>query len=304
MEREENTLFLFKYLLKLLGCVIETCCGPCANWHVEDVHMAQTEIFPSILPFLLSYGFLSPKNLRFPSAMSEGHISPTLNVEDGQAFSSASDPASSLRAAALLTLKSKRRKPLTGQSPVSNGLPPRPAPLSDPSSFQLDYGQEDIASSPPEAGPEDRHSPALAATAASAPVSSPLPVLAPSVEIQDPQLREEGEISDSEDVPIPAPPPIAPLQDDTSRRPTALDLSAAAVTKQVIPKVESPTHNLLESPRSSHFLRPAQSSSMILDEPYTDIPHYVIDANHVRPGLESLLSFFVYLLILTKLGHL
>ncbi|KAJ7288239.1 hypothetical protein C8J57DRAFT_1494554 [Mycena rebaudengoi] len=53
--------------------------------------------------------------------------------------------ASSLRAAALLTLKSKRRKPVVDTS----GIPgPSQRPPTTDTSVQLDYGQEDIGSSP------------------------------------------------------------------------------------------------------------------------------------------------------------
>ncbi|KAJ7069770.1 hypothetical protein C8F01DRAFT_1113918 [Mycena amicta] len=69
------------------------------------------------------------------------------------------DPASSLRAVALLTLK--RRKP-------TDGLPQRPT--NDDPSVQLDYGQDDLKESPND-------------------VDMPL----------EGQYREEGEISDSED---------------------------------------------------------------------------------------------------------
>ncbi|CAK5284148.1 unnamed protein product [Mycena citricolor] len=86
-----------------------------------------------------------------------------------------SDPASSLRAAALLTLKTKRRKPDTSNS--------RPPPRVD-NSFQLDYGQMDPA--PPPSSDVDM---SLAAS---------LKVPKSDVEL-DGQSREEGEISDSED---------------------------------------------------------------------------------------------------------
>ncbi|KAJ7175950.1 hypothetical protein C8R46DRAFT_1080160 [Mycena filopes] len=81
-----------------------------------------------------------------------------------------SDPADSLRAAALLTLKAKRRKPIVDTS----GSPLRPPPVDH--SLRLDYGQDDIDSSPTD-------------------VAMP-PPLKPDPE--DPN-REEGEISDSEE---------------------------------------------------------------------------------------------------------
>lgn len=107
------------------------------------------------------------------------------------------DPASSLRAAALLTLKSKRRKPDSATS--------RPPQSSD---LQIDYGND------------------------------------------EPQ-REEGEISDSED---------------------AKNSPKKQRSASIVPKVESPTHSLFENTPAA----------------YPDRPVYAIDANHIRPGLESL----------------
>ncbi|KAJ7784465.1 hypothetical protein B0H16DRAFT_1681862 [Mycena metata] len=80
-----------------------------------------------------------------------------------------SDPADSLRAAALLTLKAKRRKPTVD----TNRQPPTDA------SLQLDYGQDDIDSF-------------------SADVPMPTASLALKPDPEDPN-REEGEISDSEE---------------------------------------------------------------------------------------------------------
>ncbi|KAF8158080.1 hypothetical protein B0H34DRAFT_440537 [Crassisporium funariophilum] len=104
------------------------------------------------------------------------------------------DPVSSLRAAALSTLKSKRsRKPVVEKS--------APAPISrppPPSEFQLDYGQEDTPMNidPP----------------------SPKETAEVEVHVQEAQMREEGEISDEEDavptvlVKDPTPPPRRPAR--------------------------------------------------------------------------------------------
>ncbi|KAJ7095792.1 hypothetical protein B0H15DRAFT_71624 [Mycena belliarum] len=148
--------------------------------------------------------------------------------------SGSSDPADSLRAAALLTLKSKRRKPIADPS-GSSGLSQRPPPTD--TSVQLDYGQEDIGSSPTDV----------------AMPSVPLKTSHPDSE--DGQLREEGEISDSED--SPSKPPSKPPPD-----PTAV-------------KVESPTHNHL-SDRISH---PGPSPIPV------SLGECIIDPDHVRPGL-------------------
>lgn len=85
-------------------------------------------------------------------------------------------PTDSLRAAALLTLKFKRRKPGIDQ-PATN----RPQSSADVS-MQLDYGQEDVVSASPNTLLEPAHKqPETAA------------------DLEDIITREEGEISDSEE---------------------------------------------------------------------------------------------------------
>ncbi|KAH9480655.1 hypothetical protein JR316_0007255 [Psilocybe cubensis] len=101
-----------------------------------------------------------------------------------------SDPVSSLRAAALSTLKkSKRRKAAAVEKPIPVSL--RPPPPSD--SFQLDYGQEDnnVKTDPGR----------LVSEVSQVKEKSPTPII-------DTQMREEGEISDEEG------PPNIPMQID------------------------------------------------------------------------------------------
>lgn len=71
-----------------------------------------------------------------PSALAAAAV-----LESESAMNVDSDPASSLRAAALLTLKSKRRKPASSLS--NPGLPPKPPGPSE-SMPLLDYGQEEF----------------------------------------------------------------------------------------------------------------------------------------------------------------
>ena len=106
------------------------------------------------------------------------------------------DQAASLRAAALLTLKSKRRR-LTADSsqPV---LPPRPTVA--PPSITLDYGTEE-----PSGGVSS-----TASSPAMQPVTSAPPV-PDQMDVVDEQAREEGEISDSDS---PPPSPIMQPQPD------------------------------------------------------------------------------------------
>ena len=85
-----------------------------------------------------------------------------------------------LRAAALRSLKEKRKKQQTVSSEFPS-LPSRPA-VSDPSSIQLDYGQADSPSS-------------IASSSAPLPTATKADV---KMDVDD-AAREEGEISDSED---------------------------------------------------------------------------------------------------------
>ncbi|TRM63847.1 hypothetical protein BD626DRAFT_261517 [Schizophyllum amplum] len=185
--------------------------------------------------------------------------SPDFNQET---TSFAVDP-SSLRAAALMTLKSKRRKPAEVAAPPS--LPARPQGPSD----TLDYGSSEPAP-PPES---------------SAPAS-------------DPGQREEGEISDSEEPPAPAQAPEPPQPLPQRPRPAALPPKPAFLDTTPIPvkPAEPPTPSLLDristaprkasgsfssqiSPREKPPRRPS-----IITMPVHE-PEFVIDAEHIRPGL-------------------
>ncbi|KAJ6585077.1 hypothetical protein B0H19DRAFT_409694 [Mycena capillaripes] len=161
-------------------------------------------------------------------------------VENGgtSPVASGSDPASSLRAAALLTLKSKRRKPIVDTSGGSV-LPQRPQPTD--TSVQLDYGQEDIGSSPTDVAMP------------SAPLKNPHP------DPEDEKLREEGEISDSEDAP-------------------SKPVSKPALDTPTVIKVESPTHNVLDRIRDPPHPGPSLT-------PVSSLREQIIDPEHVRPGL-------------------
>ncbi|KAF9019198.1 hypothetical protein BDZ89DRAFT_325112 [Hymenopellis radicata] len=210
----------------------------------------------------------------------EPAAAPDAAHEASSPSSPSSDPASSLRAAALLTLKSKRRRPAGGTS-AGAGLPVRPAPAAD-GGAQLDYGQEDVASSPP------------------AQVSEPAQS-SQATDIQDGQTREEGEISDSEEQlalsakalpskaspakhqprkPSPPPPPapkvsMEPPVDLPPPRPSP---------KTVIPKQESPPHPLERITDNTLPAPPSSSGMTGIDESHPKNSFYV-DENHVRPGL-------------------
>ncbi|KAK7469312.1 hypothetical protein VKT23_003795 [Stygiomarasmius scandens] len=172
-----------------------------------------------------------------------------------------SDPASSLRAAALLTLKSKRRKQADAQSLSIPSLPSRPMVVD--TSVQLDYGHEDsIASSP----------------------------LQPSADTESGQAREEGEISDSED-------PAAKSNSPTSSShrpqtvPSVEDRSTSVYSsspRQVVLKIESPQPQptLLDRISDTSAQPRPSSTSTLTDDGNFVQRSYFIDADHVRPGLE------------------
>ncbi|KAH9889999.1 hypothetical protein C8Q73DRAFT_652883 [Cubamyces lactineus] len=170
---------------------------------------------------------------------------------------SSEDYAASLRAAALMTLKAKRRKPATSQAePI---LPHRAfAPVD---TIELDYGQEEpiaaasIASSPP---------------AAPAKLPTPPPTGADSMDVDHGQAREEGEISDSEmapPTPKTKPEPMSPVLD----RPPA-------------PALSKPSKSVSQPTLSAPDIAP-QATSVLPHERVASSATMLVDEYHVRPGL-------------------
>lgn len=198
------------------------------------------------------------------------------------AFSSASelstDPVSSLRAAALSTLKAKRRKP----PPVA--LPARPPPPTE--AFHLDYGADDGLQDVAMTDPKVLPTPALPTTPSS-----------PVERLPDQQAREEGEISEEDEPPpansfvkatlrarSPTPKGIAPeprpsLEAERPRQTTPFRKETTPLAKSVI---------LPDSSRS-----PLSAISSISDVPMEGVvltePHLVLSPlglDHIRPGLQ------------------
>ena len=176
---------------------------------------------------------------------------------------SALDMASSLRAAALLSRKRRR------VDPDAASLPPRLAP--EPT-LQLDYGYDD-----PTATQSDRKlSLALQPTASE---------LSDHVEdIEDGQIREEGEISDTEASPparrSPTPPPRL------RQRPFASQPQESARVEIPLPphapsRIEAPITSPLE-PSDVQAWHPAGVEPFVLET-----STYRLDTDHVRPGLSS-----------------
>ncbi|KAF8889991.1 hypothetical protein CPB84DRAFT_1406506 [Gymnopilus junonius] len=149
--------------------------------------------------------------------------------------------ADSLRAAALSTLKAKRRKPVSERPQPP--LPSRPLPPSD--SFALDYGQDE----------QDQDTSAQVGITPKLGVQEEKEKPAPVVE--DVQMREEGEISEEDEPPPPPPPkqlpkqpPTRPRQLTRSPRPTPPALSEARrplevrLSPPIQPKLSTPETRL------------------------------------------------------------
>ncbi|PSR71919.1 hypothetical protein PHLCEN_2v12129 [Hermanssonia centrifuga] len=196
------------------------------------------------------------------------------------------DPAASLRAAALLTLKSNRRKANTGNE-VPVGLLPRP--VSTAASIQLDYGTEE---------PSFGASSTASITTTSAAIPRPAPAPEP-MEVDE--VREEGEISDSESTPghksppqQPANPRATPPNPRSRHQPLppklSLNESSAAspaiklpTTAPIAVKTEPAPATLDQSvgPTSATISAASHRSVSYPNEAM------LVDEEHVRPGLSS-----------------
>jgi len=213
-------------------------------------------------------------------------------VQDPSTKSSSSDPSStitmdtaqSLRDAALRTLKAKRKRS-PGHTQNLPTAPSRMRPTANiaPSSIQLDYGDNESTATPPK--------PPVQSTKTT-PTPQPPPVV-------DPTPREEGEISDSETTPAPAKPldpplnptarPFQPSRPITPARPPSRmrDLKVVTPAADVKPEPTSPVIAMdLSAPRL-----PATTRSTP-EIPGLSMPHYVVDENHVRPGLSRSSTFY------------
>ncbi|KAL1760168.1 hypothetical protein FB107DRAFT_270213 [Schizophyllum commune] len=176
------------------------------------------------------------------------------------------DP-SSLRAAALMTLKSKRRKPAEVVAPPPS-LPQRPQATFD----VLDYGSTEAAPAEPQKQP--------------------------SASTSDPGSREEGEISDEE--PAASAPPTAPPQPPRPALPpkpapqespvASSNKPQEATSPSLLDRIAPPSRKQSKSFTSqvspvSQRRTSAASQSAQPPPPPPPVPEVLIDAEHVRPGL-------------------
>jgi hypothetical protein len=183
--------------------------------------------------------------------------------------------AQSLRAAALLSRK--RRKVAIEQTP---GLPQRP-PVEQ--TMQLDYGQEENFTPPANSF----------ATQNKVPSASEEPPPDPTPEIEDGQIREEGEISDTEEsAPLPAPRPTSPppkfrrletSSKDSRPSPTSpvIDSNPPPLSATRLDSPFAPSKTASDS-ESFHHPSPTFSRPFVLET-----SSYRLDADHVRPELAS-----------------
>ena len=195
------------------------------------------------------------------------------------------DTAQSLRDAALRTLKAKRkRSPAHAQNLPTAPSRMRPTANIAPASIQLDYGNVESTATPPKPS-----------------VRSTKTILSPRLpSTVDPTSREEGEISDSESTPTmsakqldpldPVARPFHPPRPITPAKPPtpvfAKDMNAITRVADVKPEPISPAIAM----DVSHLLLSSTSRSTP-EIPGLSMPHYVVDENHVRPGLSSSSTF-------------
>ena len=200
--------------------------------------------------------------------------------------STTTDTAQTLRDAALRTLKAKRKRS-PGHTQNLPTAPSRMRPTANiaPPSIQLDYGNNESTTTPlkPPAHPAK---------------TTPTPHHSP---VADPTPREEGEISDSETTPTvpakqldpplnPAARPFHPLRPITPAKPP---------TPTITRDVKIPTEVVIVKPELTSpiiamdvSVPPLPATTRSTPEiPGLSAPHYVVDANHVRPGLSCSSAF-------------
>ncbi|KAF8965142.1 hypothetical protein BDZ97DRAFT_816608 [Flammula alnicola] len=212
----------------------------------------------------------------------------------------ATDPVESLRAAALSTLKAKRRKP-PPEKPAAP-IPSRPPPPSD--SFQLDYGF----------GEDNIPDVLMADSVLPNPPPSEKVAKAPVAD-EEGQSREEGEISEEEEPPPlfkqPTAPPIRkpsrspkPVKTATTPEPEKVaEKKLSTPTPEPAPSYKPPTTEvqppLAPAPTLMERIsepvpymsvleqeqEPSDFPMELISEPELNPSFSLLDSDHVRPGL-------------------
>ena len=227
---------------------------------------------------------------------------------------SSTDPAELLRRAALSSRKLKRRK-LNTTAPLSR---PLSRPFASTPSISLDYGQEEPSSTT--STPQQPPTPVLARAPTPAqaltPSSPPRPFqrdgssgAAPWTPLDDDaSMREEGEISDNEDPPFrppskPIPPPImvsAAVYPDVKLEASGSVHSSSfgVVSRSPSVKIEDACQHAVSSAYvTTPVTRPSMEAHSVAPKPSEtfrlETPLYVLDHDHVRPGLSCVsIPFF------------
>lgn len=250
-------------------------------------------VFPSFLPSTLcSFSPMSKASLPDPTTAADGvgdddaqRAQPA--VQHASTQSSTCDPSSSvsmdtaqsLRDVALRTLKAKRKRS-PGHTQNLPTAPSRMRPTANISrpSIQLDYGNNETASIPPKPPVQ--------------PTKTLSPQPSPTVESTS---REEGEISDSESTPTVSGKPSGPSLNPAARsfQPSRPITPAKPPTPSITRGVEvmtgladvkpEPTSPVVAMDISGPQL--SSTSRSTPEIPGLSMPHYVVDENHVRPGL-------------------
>lgn len=222
-------------------------------------------------------------NTQRPSAQQHSTTQPSVSDPSS---STTMDTAQSLRDAALRTLKAKRkRSPGHPQNLPTAPSRMRPTANLAPPGIQLDYGNDESTTTPPKPPRQP---------------AKTTPLLQPTSTI-DFTSREEGEISDSESTPTMSAKPLDLPLNPTARSfqpsrpitpakpPTpALMKGVNAVVGAADVKSE-PTSPVIAMNISNPLLSPTSRSTPEI--PGLSMPHYVVDENHVRPGLPSPSTF-------------
>jgi len=257
------------------------------------------------LPFIMSQVSTLPSS----SYLNGPSLSPNTKPPDSE-----TSPAELLRQAALSSRRLKRRK-LEASPTVPSFSRPIPRSLASTPSISLDYGQEEPST--PNSPTQQPLAPAPARiptpTQTVAPSSPPRAVqrdgsngaAVPTPQDDDTSMREEGEISDNEDPPfrppprsIPAPAPITvtgvaypdiklePRGSVQSPRFGAVSRSPSFIAEVAYRHATPPASATTFARRRSIEGQPPALKTQTSSEPFRlETPLYVLDAEHVRPGL-------------------
>jgi len=204
---------------------------------------------------------------------------------------SATDPAQLLRQAALTSRKLKRRK-LDSNASISSLPRPLPRSIVSTPSIALDYGTEEPSSttSTEERPPLTTLDPVLPSTPTqSSPLRDTSSGSAPQTSLNDDlSAREEGEISESEDLPSQPPPKSISGVIYHTRAESPGFIQSSFESRSPSVKAEHAYQPATPPSTASRRLStepPLVSLKPPLESFRLETPLYVLDAYHVRPGL-------------------